>query len=120
MLAMANEGEMHVREYLESIGYGIENGSQFLWTCYGSDAWYLDGKRTSAVIDRQTGFVYEVSMNDEEKHFHPKWIHPEYLDGYVNEATDRGCEPWQAYDDVMYTQITDEAEILGIIKDGNA
>jgi hypothetical protein len=115
MLAMANESEMHIQKYLESIGYSIESGGQFLWTCYGPTARYLDSITASAVVDQQTGFVYEISVNDDEQHIHHRWIHPEYLEVYVNEATSRGCDPWQAYDDVMYTQVLDEAEILEIV-----
>jgi hypothetical protein len=106
---------MHASDYLKSVGYSVESGSQFMWSCYGANAWYLDGQNSSAVVDRQTGLVYEVSVHDEVNHINHRWIHPEYLEGYVNESTDRGCEPWQAYDDVMYIRVDDEQEILKLV-----
>jgi hypothetical protein len=119
MLDTANEGDMRIEDYLISIGYKIESGSQYLWSCYGSEAWLLESKTTSAVVNCPAGSVYEICLHDDARGIYHRWIHPEYLEGYLNEATDRGCDPWQAYDDVGYVQIEDGYEILKLI-DGSA
>lgn len=107
---------MDVIGFLREIDYGVTEGSQFCWTCYGPDAWYLDAGSVSAVIDRKTGFVYEISVHDQSQDVNHRWIHPEYLEGYVDEANSRGCDPWQAYDDVQYIRVDGEDHIMELVR----
>lgn len=106
---------MHVNQFLTAVQYRITEGSEFLWDCYGTEAWYLDCGMFSSIIDRHTGLIYELTVNDHEEGVNLRWIDPEFLEAYVNEAKSRGHEPWQAYDDVLYTQVKDGQEMIAII-----
>lgn len=106
---------MHVLDYIRSIGFSITSGSQFMWNCYGTDAWYLESDDSNAVIDRKTGIVYEVAYFNEDTDDCLRWTNPDYIDAYVAESTQRGFNPWQAYDDVDFKQVT-EQEIINILQ----
>jgi hypothetical protein len=92
----------------------ITEGSKFMWDCYGPESWFLDSKDINAVIDRSTGMVYEVSVHDYDGTSY-RWVDPSVIDAYTAESASRGFDPWQAYDDIKYTQILDEAKILEMI-----
>ena len=106
---------MHLLDYVQTIGFSITSGSQFMWNCYGTDAWYLESKNSSAIIDRKTGIVYEVAYFNEDTDDCFRWIDPAHIDAYVVESAERGFNPWQAYDDVNYKQVT-EQEIINILQ----
>lgn len=106
---------MQVNTYLRATEYGITGGSEFLWECYGKDAWCVDCGNTNAVIDRKTGNVYDISFNDDDADLHFRWVHKDYVKKYVKESKSKGFDPWQAYDDVKYRQIKDEQSMLEIL-----
>lgn len=106
---------MQINRYLRTIEYGIIEGSKHLWDCYGKDAWSISSANTQAVFDRNTGMVYEVSMSIEEEGLHFRWIDPDFTKKYVKESKSKGFDPWQAYDDVKYTQIKDEQGMFEIL-----
>lgn len=107
---------MQIEDFLSAVLYKITEGSQFIWNCYGANAWYLDAEYASAVFDRCNGIVLEVSVHGETHDINHRWIHPEYLERYINESAARGCDPWQVYDDVQYTRVDSEDDILALVR----
>lgn len=109
---------MHVKDFLEAVDFTITGGAEFLWSCYGPNTWILDSGDNSAVINRNTGRVYEVLVLDSiaAKLGSPckpcKWVDPSVIEEYIAESTRRGFDPWQAYDDVSFTLIKEESDVL--------
>lgn len=109
------EIQMRVESFLAYIEYKITGGSEFLWECYGPNAWCIESDHTHAVIDRVTHMVYEVEVNIcNSKNY--KWIDPDFADKYIAEAESRKVDPWQVYDDVNYERVYDGSKILSLIK----
>lgn len=104
---------MQVDQFLRAVRHGVTDGSKFCWDCYGSSAWYLDADGVSAVIDQDTGKVYELSIYGDANY---RWIDPDHVEKYLEESASRGCNPWQAYDDVMFVRILDANEAIGLIR----
>ena len=63
---------MKMQEWFELVNFEISDGSDFLWNCYGNNAYCLDsiGENYSicVIFDKQTQFIYEVSAHDYVKH----------------------------------------------------
>jgi hypothetical protein len=106
---------MQINRYLRTIEYGVTEGSEFLWKCYGNDAWCISSTNTNAVFDRKTGVLYEIALDIEDENLHFRWVNPDFVKTYVKESKSKGFDPWQAYDDVRYTQIKDDQSMFEIL-----
>lgn len=111
---------MQLLDYLRSVKYAVTGGSRFMWNCYGDKAWFFDTDFASAVIDRETGTVYEVTHCDDELDNCHKWINPDFIDAYISESLMRKQDPWTAYDDVNYKQVDAETILKVIAADTRA
>lgn len=99
--------------YLIYCGYKVREGSEYLGTCYGPNAWMLSTDTSDAVVDTITHRVYEVAVHLADKCY--KWVDPDFLPKYIEECESKGYDPWIAYDDVKYEQETNGSKILSII-----
>lgn len=105
---------MQLESYLARIQYKITGGSKFWWDCYGPNTWSIEAHNTDAVIDYATHMVYEVSVTDHDGRCY-KWVDPFFVEKYVQESETRGFDPWIAYDNVKFTVVNDEKEILSLL-----
>ena len=101
---------MYLQEFIESIGYKITGGDEFLWKCYGPNARSLDSENweqysISCIYDTETQEVYEMSACDYVNTRAYKYINPEYLEAYKTHARDLGFLNDTAWDDVEYTAL---------------
>jgi hypothetical protein len=101
-----------VKEFMEIIDYKITEGSQYMWQCYGSNAYRLDswngsqdGHSVSIVFDTHTQEVYEVSAYDYRYNRAYRLINPDYKFAHDDEASGRGVDINQAWDDVNYVDL---------------
>lgn len=108
-----------IKEFMEVVDYKINDGSEYCWDCFGSNArhlgyWDSDGNQStiSIVYDTKTQIVYTMEAWD---HVHDRvyrWVHPDYLQAVKNESEERGVEFKNAYDAVDYTDLETEEDML--------
>lgn len=110
---------MKLKEFLEAVGYRITGGSEFLWSCYGKNAFTIDCiKRklvASVVYDINTQNVYEMIFADESKSEPYRYSNPRFVKKHKEEAKKKGYRFEQAWDDVDYTEVSGK-EILKKLK----
>jgi hypothetical protein len=101
-----------IKDFMEVVDYRITEGSQYMWKCYGSDAYRLDswngdhdGHSVSIVFDTKTQEFYEVSVYDYKNQRAYRLINPNYKFAHDDEASSRGVDLNQAWDDVNYTDL---------------
>jgi hypothetical protein len=101
---------MYLGEINEALDNRITGGSEYHWQCYGPEARYLDYEsdhaHVSVLFDSKTQVVYEASINDKDEHVTPyRWINPEYKDAYYAEASNKGINPNNAWDDTNWCDL---------------
>jgi len=101
---------MYLQEFIESIGFKITGGDEFLWRCYGPNARTIDCEdlekySITCVYDTQTQEVYEINACDYVKERAYKYINPEYLEAYKAQAQAYGVSDDIAWDSVEYTHL---------------
>lgn len=109
-----------IKDFLEVIDYKITEGSEYLWDCYGSNAWYLErqlptstmGNTVSCVFDNIEQFVYEITAWDNLNNRVYRWIHPDYIKKYKKSCKKKQVNFKIAYDDVEYIDLDVEQDIL--------
>ena len=111
---------MEIKQFLEAIQYKITEGSDFCWTCYGSNARYLDSTddkySASIVFDGTTQTVYEATVCDYVNNRAYRWYNPLFKENYEQEARERKINVNQAWDDVNYGDTDSEEDLLDKIK----
>ena len=105
---------LNMKEWMELIDYKITEGSNYGWSCYGSNAYTLDnwngvhgpgGYSFSIVFDTVTQTVYQVSAYDYTNNRAYRMINPDYVEQHRKEAKDRDVLANQAWDDVDYVDL---------------
>ena len=101
---------MYLQEFIESIGYKITGGDEFLWKCYGPNARSIECEdweqhSISCIYDTDTQEVYEMSACDYVNERAYKYINPDWLDSYNEDALKHGITDDTAWDDVEYTRL---------------
>lgn len=98
---------MYLQEFIESIGYKITGGDEFLWKCYGPNARSLDCEdwehySITCIYDTATQEVYEMTACDYVNMRAYKYMNPEYAEAYRTQALELGFLGDNAWDDVEY------------------
>ena len=89
------------KQFIELIDFQIHEVSQFCWSCYGKNAFYMDWysdpispatckSQISAIMDLVTDTVYEVSVWDYRRENFYVYYNPDFRDAYAEEAGRRG------------------------------
>lgn len=102
--------------FMELTSFRITEGSDYIWTCYGPNAYCLDswngeheGHSLSIIFDTTTQTVYEVQAHDYKNNRAYRLINPDFKEDFNRESKTRGVDPNEAWDDVNYTDLeTDE------------
>ena len=103
-----------IKEFMEVIDYRITEGSEYMWSCYGSNAYRLDswngihgkgGYSFSIVFSTKTQKVYEVSAYDYTNDRAYRMINPKNQEKHRKEALARDVNLDQAWDDVNYVDL---------------
>lgn len=86
-----------LQQFLETIDYKVTGGSDFLWKCYGPDAYSIDSEvydhySASIYFDTKTSEVYEIAVCDEINNRQYRWTNPDFTDAYNTEVTSRGLD----------------------------
>jgi hypothetical protein len=101
-----------LKEFMEVVDYKITEGSEYCWQCFGPNAYRLDswnqeqeGHSVSIVFDTRTHVVYETSAYDYKRNRAYRLINPDYKFAHDDEASGRGVDINQAWDDVNYIDL---------------
>jgi hypothetical protein len=107
-----------LKDYMECISYRITEGSEYMWDCYGPDAYNIDsgsnyGENTiSIVFDKKTQEVYQMEAWDFAKKRSYRWINPAYVDAIKDESKKRNIDFEQSVDDEKFINIDVVADML--------
>jgi transcriptional regulator len=98
-----------LNRFFKLIEYNINNGSKFMWKCYGPNARTIEywneiqeGVSIQCVLDNKTERVYEMAVCDYSNNHAYLWRDPEFIELYDNEAKERNVNSKQAWDDIDY------------------
>ena len=103
-----------MKEWMELVDYKITEGGAYGWSCYGPNSYTLDswngvhgsgGYSFSIVFSTKSQKVYEVSMCDYTNDRAYRMINPKFQKKHDKEATNRGVNLNQAWDDVDYIDL---------------
>ena len=108
-----------LKDFMETVDYKITEGSDYGWQCYGPNAYRLDswnqeqdGHSVSIVFDTRTHVVYEASAYDYQRNRAYRLINPDYKFGHDDEASGRGVDINQAWDNVNYVDLDVDEDFL--------
>jgi hypothetical protein len=119
-----------MKEWMELVDYKITEGSDYMWSCYGPNAYSLDswngvhgkgGYSFSIVFSTKSQKVYEVSMCDYTNDRAYRMINPKNVEKHRKEAENRSVLENQAWDDVNYIDLEVDDDFFQkalAIKDG--
>jgi hypothetical protein len=101
-----------LKEFMEVVDYKITEGSDYCWQCFGPNAYRLDswnqdqeGHTVSIVFDTRTHVVYEATAYDYKRNRAYRLINPDFKFAHDDEASGRGVDINQAWDDVNYIDL---------------
>lgn len=85
-----------LKQFMETCGYRITEGSEYGWQCFGHKAYCLDswngdqdGHTLSIIFDTDTQEVYQVLAYDYSRERAYRMTNPEYKAAFDNEFVDR-------------------------------
>jgi len=108
-----------IKDFMETVDYKINDGSEYCWSCYGPNArflgyWDRDGNKStiSIVYDTVDQTVYCMEAWDDTNDKVYRWIHPDFLQAVKDESAERNVRFENAFDDVDYIDLETEEDIL--------
>lgn len=101
-----------LKEWMEVVGYRVTEGSDFCWSCYGSNAYSLDswdgrqeGNSFTIIFDTKTQVVYEVQAHDYTNQRAYRLVNPDFKSQRDSESSSRNVPLAEAWDDVNYVDL---------------
>ena len=101
-----------MKEWMELVGYRITEGSDYMWQCYGSNAYALDswngeqdGHSFTVIFDTRDQTVYEVQAHDYVHNRAYRMINEDFQKKNRKEAKKRDIDKDNAWDDVDYVDL---------------
>ena len=109
---------MHIQTILELIDYRMNTIDSYHWQCYGEGVKMVDFESESGEIvgsflfKPQQKEVVEVYVYNEKEAY--RWIAPEYREAYLKESEQRGFKSNVFTDELDFTEIMNEEDMLDI------
>ena len=101
-----------MKEWMELVGYRITEGGDYMWQCYGSNAYALDswngeqdGHSFTVIFDTKDQTVYEVQAHDYVHNRAYRMINEDFRKKNKKEAKKRDIDKNNAWDDVDYVDL---------------
>ena len=101
-----------MKEWMDLVGYRITEGSDYMWQCYGSNAYALDswngeqdGHSFTVIFDTKDQTVYEVQAHDYIHDRAYRMINEDFQKKNRKEAKKRDIDKNNAWDDVDYVDL---------------
>jgi hypothetical protein len=114
--------DVNLMTMIGQCGARICGGTQYQWSCYGTNARYMDfadvaGNEYAHIVhDTITNTVYEIAVFVPGQDQAFGWYNPDYHERYLAECAERGFEAYEAWDKVKYS-VVDVETILQYAKD---
>jgi len=101
---------MIFQRFCQAIDYRITGGGNYLWDCYGTNAYsldsdFLDQYSASMIFDRDDQNCYELTVSDYVNDRAYRWVDPAYSSAREQECLDRRVSADQAWGEVVYTDL---------------
>lgn len=100
-------------DYLNLINYQVQEGSKFLWNCFGPNAYSYSYVGTDTVYDFTIIFdtvdklVYQLELSTVDDVY--RWFNPEFKDEYIQEEAQKSKKyGFELYEYQDYTDKPDE------------
>lgn len=111
---------MKLKKFLKAANGRICGGTEYQWECFPNgqytDVSDLDGNEVGGCIyNRLSMKVYQVEVHVYDDQVSYRWTHPEWKQAYYDEAEARGVDSRTAYDDVDFTDVFEEEDILKLL-----
>ena len=101
-----------MKEWMELVNYRITEGSDYMWQCYGANAYALDswngeqdGHSFTVIFDTKDQTVYEVQAHDYVHDRAYRMINEDFQKKNKKEAKKRDIDKNNAWDDVDYVDL---------------
>jgi len=108
-----------IKDFMEAVEYRVSEGSEFMWSCWGKDAFTLDswngdidGHTVSITFDTKTQIVYCASVYDYRQNRAYRLLHPDFEQAYRDEATSRSVNLNEATDEIQFVDLEVEEDFL--------
>jgi hypothetical protein len=112
-----------VKDFMETVDYRITEGTDYLWNCFGPNAFRLDcwsgntGKPNeysiSMVFDTLTQIVYQFEAHDYDKRRSYRWTNPDFAEAHLKESKLKlNLGEDVAYDDVKFVELEQTDDML--------
>lgn len=112
---------MNLQQFMDAVDCRVCGGSNFQWECY-PNARYMDisdlnGTQVgSCLFSTASQEVYEIEFRVHEDDVAYRWTDPLYASPRDQESLIKGLDPTLAYDDVKFTEVESEEEILKLVR----
>jgi hypothetical protein len=107
---------LHIKDCLELINYNILFCEDFHWKCYGDNIKIINAVSITGTIifmySVDTKEVIEIQAWDDIENYQYRWIHPGYIESYIEESTDRNVNYKLSVDDNKFIDIEIIDDIL--------
>jgi len=112
---------MKLEKFLKAAAFRICGGDEFQWDCYPNARYLMisdtDGKEVGqclfSVVDQT---VYEIDIFVDEDNVAYRWSNSAWVHFRDEESEKLQVDPDIAYDDLRYTDIKDDDEILVFVE----
>jgi len=108
-----------IKDFMEVIRYRINEGSEYGWDCFGSNAYSFsswdgdhNGSSFNMVFDTVTQTVYCVEACDYKNNRAYRLINPDFVKAYRKEAKDNTVSADQAWDDINFIDLDVDEDFL--------
>lgn len=107
-----------LKDFMETVDYRITEGSDYGWSCYGSNAYCLDswngdfdGHTLSVTFDTKTQQVYEAYVCDYKNKRAYRIINPDYKQAHDDEVKAHEIDDC-AWDDIKFIDLETDTDFL--------
>ena len=105
---------LSMKEWMELVDYKVTEGDRYGWSCFGPNSHQLSswnglhddgGYSCNIVFSTKSHKVYSVEVCDYTNDRAYRMIHPDYVKKHEKEATGRGVNLNEAWDDVEFIDL---------------
>jgi hypothetical protein len=109
---------MKLEDILDAISYQLSGSAKFQWACYGKSAIFIDFRNIageeigSVIFDTEKSIIYEVTVEVPGEQLCYRWTNPKFAGKREAEEKSRNVSNTVAWDDVFYTDLEVEEDLL--------
>jgi hypothetical protein len=107
---------MDLKKFLECFDYKISGGSEYQWKCFGDNARFMDFESEHAhgsiIFDTVNQTVYCSEVSTKEEKYQYRWLNPDFINSYRQEAIEKNIDPDIAWDNTKWTNLEVEEDFF--------